>query len=202
LESKQGSERKAAEAAEALATITKTAKKLAGAAARGTPAWDRAMQAARKQAKGYAEAIPDEWPPFLIVVDVGYCFDIYADFSGTGKNYMPFPDPRGFRVYLNQLREARNRQLLQAIWTDPHSLDPSKLSAKVTREIAERLAKLAKSLEAEHSPEVVAGFLMRCLFTMFAEDVDLLRPNSFTELLLSLRTEPHNFKPMVEALWE
>ncbi len=202
LESKQGSERKAAEAAEALATKTRTIKKLAGTAARGTPAWDRAMKAAYKQAKGYAEAIPNEWPPFLVVVDVGFCFDIYADFSGTGKSYVPFPDPRGYRVHLDRLRDERIRGLLTAIWTDPHSLDPSKISAKVTREIAERLAKLAKSLEADHEPEVVAGFLMRCLFTMFAEDVELLRPDSFTELLLSLRTEPQNFKPMAEALWE
>ena len=202
LESKQGSERKAAEAAEALATKTRTTKKLAGTAARGTPAWDRAMKAAYKQAKGYAEAIPNEWPPFLVVVDVGFCFDIYADFSGTGKSYVPFPDPRGYRVHLDRLRDERTRGLLTAIWTDPHSLDPSKISAKVTREIATRLAKLAKSLEADHEPEVVAGFLMRCLFTMFAEDVELLRPDSFTELLLSLRTEPQNFKPMAEALWE
>jgi hypothetical protein len=98
LESKQGSERKAAEAAEALATVTKTAKKLAGTAERGTAGWDRAMQAARKQAKGYAEAIPNEWPPFLVVVDVGYCFDLYADFTGSGKNYVPFPDPRSFFI--------------------------------------------------------------------------------------------------------
>lgn len=202
LESKQGSERKAAEAAEALATKTKTAKKLIGTAARGTPAWSRAMEAARKQAKSYAEAIPDEWPPFLIIIDVGFCFDIYSDFSGTGKNYVPFPDPRGFRIHLDRLRDECTRDLFKKIWTDPHSLDPSKISAKVTREIAERLGKLAKSLEAKHEPEVVAGFLMRCLFTMFAEDVELLRPNSFTELLLSLRTEPHNFKPMAEALWE
>lgn len=102
---------------------------------------------------------------------------------------------------MDRLRDERTRDLLTRIWTDPHSLDPSKISAKVTREIAERLAKLAKSLEAEHEPEVVAGFLMRCLFTMFAEDVELLRPDSFTELLLSLRTEPQNFKPMAEALW-
>ena len=202
LESKQGSERKAAEVAEALATKTKTAKKLVGTAARGTPAWDRAMQAARKQAKGYAEAIPDEWPPFLIVVDVGFCFDIYADFSGSGKNYVPFADPRAYRIHLDQLLDERTRELFHSIWTDPHSLDPSKVSAKVTREIAERLAKLAKSLETEHEPTVVASFLMRCLFTMFAEDVDLLRTDSFTELLLSLRTEPQNFKPMAEALWE
>lgn len=202
LESKQGSERKAAEQAEALATVTKAAKKLAGTAARGTAGWDRAMQAARKQAKGYAEAIPDEWPPFLVVVDVGFCFDLYADFTGTGKNYVPFPDPRSFRIPLGRLRDARTRDTLRALWTDPHSLDPSKRAADVTRDIATRLAKLAKSLEGEHDPEVVAGFLMRCLFTMFAEDVELIRKDSFTELLLSLRFEPQNFKPMVESLWE
>ncbi len=202
LESKQGSERKAAEQAEALATVTKTAKKLSGTAPRGTAAWDKAMQAARKQAKGYAEAIPDEWPPFLIVVDVGFCFDLYADFSGSGKNYVPFPDPRSFRIPLQRLREDKVRSTLRAIWLDPHSLDPSKHAADVTRDIATRLAKLAKSLEAQHDPEVVAGFLMRCLFTMFAEDVELIRKDSFSELLLSLRFEINNFQPMVESLWE
>ncbi len=202
LESKQGSERKTAEAAQALATVTKTAKKLAGTAARGTAGWDRAMQAARKQAKGYAEAIPDEWPPFLVVVDVGFCFDLYADFTGSGKNYVPFPDPRSFRIPLGRLRDQHIREQLKLLWTDPHSLDPSKHAADVTRDIAMRLAKLAKSLEGEHDPEVVAGFLMRCLFTMFAEDVELIRKDSFAELLLSLRFEPQNFKPMVESLWE
>ncbi len=109
LESKQGSERKAIEAAEALATVTKTAKKLAGTAARGTAGWERAMQAARKQAKGYAEAIPDEWPPFLVVVDVGHCFDLYADFTGSGKNYVPFPDPRSFRIPISSLHDETVR---------------------------------------------------------------------------------------------
>ncbi|WP_145348953.1 class I SAM-dependent DNA methyltransferase [Rosistilla ulvae] len=202
LESKQGSERRSAEQSEALATTTRTAKKLGGTAKRGTPAWDRAMQAARKQAEGYAKAIPDEWPPFLVVVDVGNCFDLYSDFSGTGKNYVPFPDPRSYRIALNRLHEETVRDTLRLLWTDPYSLDPSKQSADVTRDIATRLAKLAKSLESEHDAETVAGFLMRCLFTMFAEDVELIRKDSFTELLLSLRFEPQNFKPMVESLWE
>lgn len=202
LESKQGSERKAAEQAETLATVTRTAKKLTGTAARRTAGWEKAMQAARKQAKGYAEAIADEWPPFLVVVDVGYCFDLYADFTGTGKNYVPFPDPRSYRIYLRQLRDAKTRERLRLLWTDPHALDPSRQAADVTRDIATRLAKLAKSLEADHDPETVAGFLMRCLFTMFAEDVELIRKEAFTELLLSLRFEPQNFAPMVESLWE
>ena len=202
LESKQGSERKAAAQAETLATVTKTAKKLSGSAPRGTAAWDKAMQAARNQAKGYAEAIPGEWPPFLIVVDVGYCFDLYADFSGSGKSYVPFPDPRSFRIPLDRLRDETVCTTLRSIWLDPHSLDPSKRAAKVTREIATQLANLAKSLEAKHDPEIVAGFLMRCLFTMFAEDVELIPKNSFRKLLISLRDELHNFQPMVESLWD
>ena len=45
----------------------------------------------------------------------------------------------------------------------------------MTREISAHLAELAKSLEeAGHRPRVVADFLTRCLFCMFAEDVGLL----------------------------
>ena len=107
LESKQGAERRANELAEALATVTRQQRHRRGTAQRGTAQWSQAMKAASQQAKRYAEALP-EWPPFLIVCDVGYCFDVYADFSGTGKNYSPFPDPISFRIPLQDLtKEAR-----------------------------------------------------------------------------------------------
>jgi hypothetical protein len=201
LESKQGIERKDIEQAQQLATATREKRYRTGTATRGTTPWAVAMQRARQQAKDYAEAL-SEWPPFLIVADIGYCFDIYADFSQSGKNYSPFPDPKGYRIYVADLKDERQRGKLRAIWLDPHSLDPSKHAADVTREIATRLAKLAKSLEGQHDPEIVAGFLMRCLFTMFAEDVELIRKDSFSELLLSLRFDIKNFQPMVESLWE
>ena len=61
------------------------------------------------------------------------------------------------------------------LWADPLALDPSRASARVTRGVAVHLAEVAKSLEAAgHTPEAVAGFLTRCLFCMFAEDVGLL----------------------------
>ncbi len=42
------------------------------------------------------------------------------------------------------------------------ALDPARRAAKVTREIADMLAVLAKSLEsAGHAPDSVATFLMR-----------------------------------------
>ena len=99
LESKQGAERRANELAESLATVTKQQKHRKGTAQRGTAQWAQAMKSAFHQAKRYAEALP-EWPPFLIVCDVGYCFDVYADFSGSGKNYSPFPDPQTSRIPL------------------------------------------------------------------------------------------------------
>jgi len=78
------------------------------------------------------------------------------------------------------------RARLRQIWLDPLGLDPSRVSARVTREISARLADVARELEgAGHDPELVAGFLSRCLFCMFAEDVGLLPKRAFTELLES-----------------
>ena len=85
-----------------------------------------------------------------------------------------FPDVRSYRIGLHDLEQDATRERLRQMWTEPYALDPSRRSAKVTREVAAQLAELAKSLEASgHSAETVANFLMRCIFTMFAEDVGL-----------------------------
>jgi hypothetical protein len=168
-------------------------------------AWDVLMMNARRQAEGYARCLPvaHGWPPFILVCDVGHCIEVYADFTGQGKNYAQFPDRQGFRIYLEDLRDEKVRDRLRLIWSDPHSLDPSRHAARVTREIAERLAAVSKALEkAKHPPEDVAMFLMRCLFTMFAEDVRLLPENAFRDLLAKCRDEPAKFRPMVTQLWE
>jgi hypothetical protein len=47
----------------------------------------------------------------------------------------------------------------------------------------------------------VANFLLRCLFTMFAEDVALLPAGSFTGLLARLKEDPDAFVPALESLW-
>ena len=175
----------------------------AGHAKRGKRGWDQVMLAARKQAEDYARALPVEhgYPPFLLIADVGHVIEVYADFSGQGKNYAHFPDRRSYRIHLEDLREEEIQQRLRAIWTDPHSLDPAKISAEVTRDIAERLANIAKRLEGKHDPRDVAEFLMRCLFTMFAEDVELLPKASFANLLEQLKEKPETFVPALEHLW-
>ncbi len=172
--------------------------------ARGTAAWDRAMLEALGQAENYARSLPAEEdpPPFLLVVDVGHVFELYADFTQKGKNYLPFPDARAYRIRLAELAKPEVRDTLRAVWTDPHSLDPSKKAAAVTREVAGYLAELAKSFEKHHDPKLVAEFLSRCLFCMFAEDVGLLPKESFHELLDSVKADPGAFVPMLELLFE
>ena len=197
LEAKQGSEAPGT-------TLLFEAPLRRGAGVRGTAGWDEAMLRARNQAEQYAKALPasDGWPPFLIVVDVGYSIELFADFSGTGKAYVPFPDSLTHRILLADLESELIRTRLRTIWLDPLALDPSRISARVTRDVASQLANLARDLEREHPPEAVASFLMRCIFTFFAEDIHLLPKDSFCNLLATLQDDLQNFKPMVESLWQ
>src|SRR5438105_9963751 len=165
LETKQGCEAKQAKTMTELAGL-RPARRRRGHGVRGPGAWDAAMLRARGQAEQYAKALPD-WPPFLIVIDVGHSIETYADFTGTGKHYAQFPDTNSFRILLPELTREEVRDRLKAIWLDTLSLDPTRHPAKVTLEIAERLALLGRSLEADgHNPERVALFLMRSLFAL------------------------------------
>jgi len=171
--------------------------------------WDRAMLRAQAQADAYARALPanEGRPPFIVVVDVGRSIELYAEFTRTGATYVPYPDPAHHRIRLHDLRDEAIQERLRLLWLDPLKLDPSREAARVTRAIADQLARLAKSLEAAgHAPQRVAHFLMRALFTMFAEDVGLL-PRSdgkgaFTSLLEGVQDKPAAFAPALEALWQ
>jgi hypothetical protein len=105
---------------------------------------------------------------------------------------------------------------LRKIWTDPQALNPARISAAVTRHVAALLAALAVSLEggifklnqpitpvepAQAAPEIVAAYLTRCLFCMFAEDVKLLPKGAFIGLLQAHRTEPTALQQMLRILW-
>lgn len=162
------------------------------------------MVQARRQAEDYAKALPKDhgWPPFLMIVDVGHVIELYADFSGQGKNYAQFPDRQSYRVSLDHLADEKIRARLKAIWTDPHALDPARETAKVTSEIAEYLARLSKLLEARKNPPgKVAMFLMRVLFTMFAEDVGLIKKNSFLGVLRDYKGAADKLHLALEQLW-
>ncbi|MFO7534090.1 MAG: type IIL restriction-modification enzyme MmeI [Kiritimatiellia bacterium] len=205
LEAKQGAnpvspEKPLSEAAQELKRKLKL-----GSAKRGSGAWDDAMLRARGQAEQYCRALPasEGRPPFIAIVDVGHSIELFAEFSCTGGTYTPFPAAGSHRLFLADLARPEIRERLRLVWTAPHDLDPARRSARVTREIAASLARLAVSLEkAGHDPHTASTFLMRALFTMFAEDVGLLMRGGFSNLLQSLRDTPEHFTPMVQELWQ
>lgn len=108
-----------------------------GHGARGSTPWQTALQKAKNQAERYVRDLPayEGRPPFIVVVDVGYSFDLYSEFTRTGGSYVPYPDPQSHRILLEDLHDEDVRERLRALWLDPLSLDPSRRSEQVTRRL-------------------------------------------------------------------
>ena len=189
--------------------------------------YDRLMSDARIQAERYSLALPSGHrpPPFLIVADIGRTFELYFDWTGDGRGYGFFPDKQNYRIALTALgtaepvgnTEKTALELLRAVWLDPDSIDPRTKAVAVTRDIAERLSRVAEQLERDERTrnpgkadfEVALGiehtslFLMRVLFCMFAEDVALLPKGSFTRFLDEARSKSDLWwQSGLHALWE
>lgn len=185
--------------------------KLAGRGRRRSPpsasALDRIMLDAKRQAENYAWAL-DEWPPFIVVVDVGRSIELWADFNRQGKGYVPFPDRARCRIAMADLRKEEVRDRLRQVWSDPMSLDPEAHVTKATTEIAKPLAWLVRSIGGRtpvghdgrvdpvaHSARAgqTALFIMQCIFAMFADSVNLIEGRGFLRLLESYRGDAGRF---------
>lgn len=112
---------------------------------RGSLAWSRAMTEARMQAEHYARSLAAP-PPFLIILDVGHVMELYADFSGLGVCYAPFPDAGRHRIFMDDLRQPEIQRRLRLIWRRPQLLaremyaTPSPCDEALTRYLLNRAA--------------------------------------------------------------
>lgn len=165
---------------------------------------DRKLFKAKSQAESYARNLPESEPrpPILMVVNVGRFIALYAQFKDNDRAYEMFPDRATYRISIADLANDDIRERLRQVWLNPHALNPELVSARVTRTVATHLGSLARELEqAGHDSHNVAGFLTRCLFTMFAEDVELLPTGAFTQLLIQAQASPATLQPNLEDLW-
>ncbi len=71
--------------------------------------------------------------------------------------------------------------------------------AKVSKFLEDRRSDDGKPV---HDPEQIALFLMRTLFTMFAEDVELIPKDSFNGVLARCMANPDLFPRLLGQLWE
>jgi len=149
------------------------------------------LKAAFLQLQRYAAAL--ENPPLLVVSDLR-TIQIYTNFTNAVQ--------RIHTVALHDLVFPEKRQLLKWVFSDPERLHPRLTQTVVTEEFAREFANLAQELrEQGHDPQQVAHFLNRVLFCLFAQDVELLETNLFTNVLKRLADKPQNFEQVLQGLF-
>lgn len=162
---------------------------------------DLALRKAYGQARMYANHDPTGVaPPYLLVLDVAKTLLVFHRWGGAYQGFAA-----GHRIELATLhqREA-DIALLRDIWNDPAKRDPRITAQAVTKGIAGHLAELAATLEGRgFASERVAKFLMRIVFSAFAEDVGLLPREAFRQTVQNagINGDPERLAQALEALW-
>ena len=197
---------------------------------RGTKGYRDAMQQAFNQAKSYAyNRMLPSLPPFLITCDIGSHFEVWEGFSGEYGSYgarlqlnlQDLAQPEVFDRFVAIFTDSQslNPEKYRARVTREVAAELAKLSRWLEDNarsgesmVGVRLKPPRASIsidggiDGESSPvsaHEVANFLMRCIFTMFAEDVELLKGEVFTKALRERWIpNPQLFKPEIEQLWQ
>lgn len=161
---------------------------------------DLLLRKAFGQVRTYVGHLPAERPPYVMVLDVGRTLIVWDRWNGDYGGYNA-----GRRIDLTRLADSpADADLLHDIWANPANRDPRSRAVAVTKDIAAKLAKLASDLEKQgYEQERVARFLMRLVFTMFAEDVELLPGEPFRRIIEEAAlANPEEFIPLVGELWQ
>ena len=153
---------------------------LEGKATGHASADDNRMRRAFGQVRTYVAHVSGNPPPYLMVLDLPRHLMVWDRWSGRYGDFAA-----GKRINLATLHtRPEDIALLCDIFEQPEVRDPRGRAQAVTREIAGKLAELAATLEDRlGDQERVARFLMRCVFSCFAEDVGLLPTGIFQRTL-------------------
>jgi hypothetical protein len=180
---------------------------------KGCFAWEykgkkKNLDEAYRQLLRYRESLLN--PPLLVVCD----FDRYiikTNFNGTVQDAYEFTN--------RQMDDPKILDLLRHVFTDPDYLRPLRTTARVTEELAEKIAAVARSLQGRESVELedaftrrelhvaqkknlrIARFLNRIVFCFFAEDTGLLPKHLFSEIAKVGLEDKQRFTESLEELF-
>lgn len=150
------------------------------------------MSGALAQLQLYALAL--ESPPLLIVSDID-TIEIHTAFQNAVQEV--------HYITLADIADHKKRQLLKWAFDEPERLRPTRTRDQITKEAAGQFAQLAYELRGEgHDPLVVAHFLNKILFCMFAEDAGILRSGLFTEVAEQGVEHPEHFDIVLAGLFQ
>ena len=164
---------------------------------RGSFAWEykgkhKDLDAAFDQLRQYSLAL--ENPPLLIVSDMER-IRIRTNWTNSVSET--------HELHLDDLADAEKRQILKRAFSDPEQLQPDKTRQTLTEEAAESFAGIAQKLRVRgHDPQVVAHFVNRLVFCLFADDVGLLPHRMFRRLLERARKDAGEFVGLASDLFK
>jgi type II restriction/modification system DNA methylase subunit YeeA len=149
------------------------------------------LDAAFAQLQQYAVALDN--PPLLIVSDIE-TIRIHTNWTNTVSLVRS--------IELEELADAGQRAILRYAFIEPERLKPDKTRDALTKEQADSFAKLAQTLrDRGFDPKMVAHFINRLVFCMFAEDVDLLPGRLFANTLRHAFHNPAEFQEVCAQLF-
>jgi hypothetical protein len=121
-------------------------------------------------------------PPLLVVSDIARIV-IRTNFTNAVTETHEIP--------LAELANPLRLRLLKWAFADPEQLRPRRTRQALTEDAAAEFAELARRLRVRgHDPQVVAHFVNRLVFCMFADDVGLLPDGLFDQMLTLARRRP------------
>jgi type II restriction/modification system DNA methylase subunit YeeA len=149
------------------------------------------LRAAFAQLQRYAPAL--ENPPLLVVCDLAR-FEIHTNWTNTVS--------QTYEIGLDDLADSRKLRWLKWAFTEPEQLKPGLTRQTLTEQAAAEFARLAQRLrDRGHPSQIVAHFINRLVFCMFAEDVDLLPGKMFGRMLDSAARSPGEFEALASSLF-
>ena len=132
-------------------------------------------------------------PPLLVVCDMDR-FEVHTNFTGTAKVVHAFD--------LSGLTEPKHLEVLRNLFTDPGRMRPGITAASITEQAAALFGQLADGLRGRGVPAPAAAhFLMKLMFCLFAEDIDLLPGHVVSKILDAGKKEAKRLAPMLEQLF-
>ena len=139
----------------------------------------------------YRESLQN--PPLLVVCDLDNII-VHTNFTNTVK--------RTVTITFDSLLTPQGIRDLRSIFYNPEFFRAPQTTEQVTRDAAREFARLAEHLRKRgEEPARVAHFLIRLLFCLFAEDIELLSRGLFTRLVDQGRRNPAAFMKQLRQLF-
>ena len=134
-----------------------------------------------------------ENPPYLVVSDMERII-VHTNWTNTVSRRIEFN--------LNDLLEPAKLDLLRQVFRGSESLKPGQSPQELTAKVAARFGELGRRLqERDHHPRVVAHFLNRLVFCMFAEDAGLLPNELFHRVVRGTELRPDIANTQISELF-